>query len=53
MSCLSPSPESAEISMVAQSCACGKNGAVATERLSLSFSGLLALIIFQFVSWGK
>lgn len=46
VSCLSSSPESAQIDMVTQSSACGRSDAVATERLSLFLVACLPSLFF-------
>lgn len=53
VSCLSSSPESAEISMVAQSSACGRSDAVATERLSLFLVACLPSLFFSLCHGGS
>lgn len=53
VSCLSSSPESAEISVVAQSSACGRSDAVATERLSLFLVACLLSLFFSLCHGGS
>lgn len=53
VSCLSSSPESAEISMVAQSSACGRSDAVATERLILFLVAWLPSLFFGLCHGGN
>lgn len=53
MSCLFSGPESAEISMAAQSFVFGRSDAVATERLSLFLVACLLSLFFSLCHGGS